>query len=179
MVRRCYIGQPKKSLNKENLFGSQTIYFIIIICWQLLKLLNYVWKKLQASLVLWYFPAQHLMKCLSSCRNIHPGLLELSKYKLESDVLSRVCHYLLTLQAKWQRSEGSLIAAWISVLWKHHVVVHCCQCHLLIPASLLHPSFSLVHCHCLQPFQTCFKTGFDILWKSYKTFYNLVQPRVR
>lgn len=152
---------------------------MIIICRRLLKLLNYVWKKLQASLVLWYLPAQHLMKCLSSCGSIHPGLLELSKYKLGSDVLSRVCHCLLTPQTKWQRSEGSQIAAWIPVLWKHHMVLHCCQSHLLIPASLLHPGFSLVHCHCLHPFQTCFKTGFHIFLKSYKTFYNLVQPLVR
>lgn len=98
-----------------------------------------------------------------------------SECKLEWYFLSRVCQCLLTLKAKWQRkNKGSWITTQTFVLSKHHVVLHCCHHHLLLPASLLHPSFSLVHFHCLHPFQTCFKTGFDIL-KYYKIFWKLFQ----
>lgn len=101
-----------------------------------------------------------------------------SECKLERYFLSRVCHCLLTLKAKWQRkNEGSWITTRTCVLSKHRVVLHCCHHHLLIPASLLHLRFSLVQIHCLHPFQTCFKTGFDI-WKYFKIFWKLFQPLV-
>lgn len=61
----------------------------------------------QCCPVLFISAALHEMR-LSSCRNIHLGLPELSQCKIEIPILSRVRHCLLSLQAKWQkRSEGS------------------------------------------------------------------------